>query len=109
MTPATAEIEKWLRIRVRFFLNFSLRDRIRVRKKNAESYQWRLRYSGSGLNYDCLDHQYCQMVDDSGTPDPVSTMIVLTTSIARWLWPKSAKWCHKKLLDSAEALSQIYS
>jgi len=29
-TPAAAEIEKWLR--VRFFSNFWLRDRIRVRK-----------------------------------------------------------------------------
>jgi len=21
--------------------------------------------------------------------------IVLTASVARWLWPKSGKWCHK--------------
>jgi len=34
-TPATAEIEKWLRFRVRFFPNFWLR--VQVRKKNAES------------------------------------------------------------------------
>jgi len=42
-TPATAEIEKWLRIRVRFFPNFWLLVRIRVQKKNAESCQSRLR------------------------------------------------------------------
>ena len=40
-TPATAEMEKWLR--VRFFTNFWLRVRIRVRKKNAESCRSRLR------------------------------------------------------------------
>jgi len=34
-TPATAEIEKWLRIWVLFFKKFCLR--IRVRKKSAES------------------------------------------------------------------------
>ena len=33
--PATPEIEKWLRIQVRFFTNFWLR--FRIRKKNAES------------------------------------------------------------------------
>jgi len=44
-TPATAEIEKWLRIRVRFFTNFWLR--IRTRKKNAESCRSRFRHSGS--------------------------------------------------------------
>ena len=33
-TPATAELEKWLQIRVRFFTNFWLRVRIRVRRKN---------------------------------------------------------------------------
>ena len=33
-----------------------------------------------------------------------SECILLTTSVARWLWPKSAKWCHKKLLDSAKSL-----
>ena len=43
-TPAAAEFEKWLR--VRFFTNFWLR--IRVRKKNAEFFWSRLRYSGSG-------------------------------------------------------------
>jgi len=42
-TPATAKIEKWLRIRVRFFTNFWLR----VRKKSAESCRSRLRHSGS--------------------------------------------------------------
>jgi len=25
-------------------------------------------------------------------------------NVARWLWHKSAKWCHKKLLDSARSL-----
>ena len=30
--------------------------------------------------------------------------IMLTTSVVRWLWPKYAKWCHKKLLDSVESL-----
>ena len=35
--PATAETEKWLRIRVRFFKNVWLRLLLRVRKKNAES------------------------------------------------------------------------
>jgi len=34
-TPATAEMEKWLRVLVRFFTCFW--PRIRVRKKNAES------------------------------------------------------------------------
>jgi len=43
--PATAEIEKWLQIRVRFFLN--IWHRIRVRKKNAESCLSRLQYAGS--------------------------------------------------------------
>jgi len=43
-TPATAEIEKWLR--VRFFPKFWLR--IRVRKKNAESGRSRLWWTGSG-------------------------------------------------------------
>jgi len=38
-TRATADIEKWLRIWVRFFPNFWLQ----VRKKNAESRQSRLR------------------------------------------------------------------
>jgi len=42
-TPATAEIKKWLRIRVRFFPNFWLR----VRRKNAESCWSRLRLSES--------------------------------------------------------------
>jgi len=41
-TPVTAEIEKWLRDRVRFFPNFWLR----VRKKNSESCRNWLRYSG---------------------------------------------------------------
>ena len=43
LTPATAEIAKWLRVRVRFFTNFLLR--IRVRKKNAKSCRIRLRHS----------------------------------------------------------------
>jgi len=38
-TPATPEMEKWHRIRVRFFTNFWLR----VRKKNAESCRSRFR------------------------------------------------------------------
>jgi len=29
---------------------------------------------------------------------------VLIASVAKWLWPKSAKWCHRKLLDSAKNL-----
>jgi len=33
-----------------------------------------------------------------------SKCIVLATSVARWVWPKSAKWCHKKLLDSPKGL-----
>jgi len=42
-TLATAEIEKWLRIQVRFFTNFWLR----LRKENAEScWSW-LQHSGS--------------------------------------------------------------
>jgi len=44
-TPATAEIEKWLRIRVLFFTNFWLR--IRVRQKTPESCWSRRRNSGS--------------------------------------------------------------
>ena len=40
-TPATAEMEKWLRIR--FFTNFWLQDRIRVWKKNAEPCRSQLR------------------------------------------------------------------
>jgi len=36
-TPAPAEIEKGLWVHVRFFPNFWLRVRIRVRRKNAES------------------------------------------------------------------------
>ena len=47
-TPATAEIEKWLRSRVRFFPNFWLRFWIRFRKKNPESSRSRLPHSGSG-------------------------------------------------------------
>jgi len=46
-TPATAEIEKWLWIRVQFFTNFWLQLRIQVRRKNSESCQSRLRYFGS--------------------------------------------------------------
>jgi len=41
--PATLEIENWLR--VRFFTKIWLR--IRVRKRNAESFRSRLRHSGS--------------------------------------------------------------
>ena len=33
-----------------------------------------------------------------------SGCIMLITNVARWLWPKSAKWCHRKLLDSAKSL-----
>ena len=43
-TPATGEIEKWPRIRVRFFSNLWLR----ARQKNAESCRIRLRHSRSG-------------------------------------------------------------
>ena len=50
-TPATVEIEKWLR--VSFFTNFWLRDQIRVRKENAGS---------------CWSH--------SGNPDPVPPLHV---------------------------------
>jgi len=39
-SPATAEMEKWLRVRVRFFTNFWLR--IRIWKKNEESCRSRL-------------------------------------------------------------------
>jgi len=46
-TPATAEIQKWLQVRVRFFLNFWLQLWFCVREKNAESCQSWLRYSGS--------------------------------------------------------------
>jgi len=42
-TPATAEMEGWLRIRIRFFTKFWLWARIRVLKKNAESCWSRLR------------------------------------------------------------------
>jgi len=45
-TPATAEMEKWLR--VRFFTNFWWPVRFRVRKKNAESCRNWIQYSGSG-------------------------------------------------------------
>jgi len=44
-TRASAEIEKWLRIR--FITKFWLRLRIRVRKKNANSCRSRLRHCGS--------------------------------------------------------------
>ena len=44
-TTANAEIENWLRIRVRFFPNVRLR--VQVRKKNAESYRSGLRRSES--------------------------------------------------------------
>jgi len=47
-TPATAKMEKWLRIRFRFFTNFWHRVRIRLRKKNTESCRSRLRHSESG-------------------------------------------------------------
>jgi len=45
-TPVTAEIEKWFRIRVRFFPNFWLR--VRFRRKNAKSRRSWLRLSWSG-------------------------------------------------------------
>jgi len=45
-TSATAEIEKWLRVRVRFFTNYWLR--VRVQKKNGESCRSRIRHSGYG-------------------------------------------------------------
>jgi len=41
-----------------------------------------------------------------------SECVVLTASVARCLWPKSAKWCHKKLQDSAKRFVtnfQLYS
>jgi len=44
-TAATADIEKW--IRIRFSTNFWLR----FQKKNAESCRSRLRHSGSRPNY----------------------------------------------------------
>ena len=53
-TPATAEIEKWVRIRVRFFLNFGLRAGSDKKTQNP-----------AGV--------------DSGTPDPVPPL-TLTTS-----------------------------
>jgi len=31
-------------------------------------------------------------------------VFLLTASVARWLWPKSAKWCYRKLLDFAKSL-----
>jgi len=46
-TPATVEMEKWLRLRLRFFTHFWLR--IRFRKKNAESCRIRLRNAGCGV------------------------------------------------------------
>ena len=60
----TAEIEKWFRIRVRFFPNFWLR--IRVRKKNAESCRSRLQIRShlwsaaemSGLSYFAIQIQF---------------------------------------------------
>ena len=42
-TPATAEIEKWLWVRL--FTDFWLP--VRIRKKNAESCRIRLRHSGA--------------------------------------------------------------
>jgi len=42
-TPSTAEIEKWLWIRVQFFSKFWLGFWIWVRKENAESCRSRLR------------------------------------------------------------------
>ena len=33
-TPATAEVEKWLQIRVRFLKNFLLRIRVRKKTQN---------------------------------------------------------------------------
>jgi len=33
-----------------------------------------------------------------------SECIMLITSVARWLWARSSKWCRKKLLDFAESL-----
>jgi len=44
-TPTIAKIEKW--IRVRFSTTFLLRLRIRVRKKNAESFRRQLQHAGS--------------------------------------------------------------
>jgi len=32
-----------------------------------------------------------------------SECVVLAPNVARRLWPKSVKWCHKKLLDSAKS------
>ena len=51
-TPVTAETEKWLLIRLRFFTKFWLRVRIRVRKKTQNP---------AGV--------------DSGTPDPVPPLV----------------------------------
>ena len=51
-TPTAAEIEKWHRIRFRFFTNFLLRDRIQVRKKSTETCRSRLRHSRSGTTSD---------------------------------------------------------
>jgi len=52
-TSATSEMEKWLRIRVRFFTNFWFRVRMRVRKKHLASCRGWLRNSGSGPTSDC--------------------------------------------------------
>jgi len=73
-TLATAEIEKWIRIRVRFFPNFWLR--FRVRKKNAESFRSRLRQSGFGPTsvvdwWDAMVVDWCSTVHDTSGAEVV--------------------------------------
>jgi len=58
-TPPTAEIEKWLRIRVRFFAKFWLRIRMRKTTQNA-----------AGV--------------DSGIPDPMATCFTLMRMMTKW-------------------------
>ena len=73
-TLATAEIEKWIRIRVRFFPNFWLR--FWVRKKNAESCRSRLRQSGFGPTsvvdwWDAMVVDWCSTVHDTSGAEVV--------------------------------------
>ena len=72
-TPATAKMEKWLRMRVRFFTNFWLRDRIQVRIKKQNP---------AGV--------------DSGNPDPVPPLLQSAKEWCQIIFKKQASKFEKQ-------------
>jgi len=71
-TPATAKLEKWLRIRNQFFTNYWLWVCIRIQKKNAESCRSRMRHSRSGTTSGTFQQRWadCEIFQPESRPDP---------------------------------------